>query len=55
MFVVGSFTTSMRYPCNYGFIPARLCRMMGDQNRCAVVGQRALLPGCIVRARPVGD
>ena len=53
MFVDRFLYTSMRYPCNYGFIPHTLSAD-GDPTDVLVVGQRALMPGCIVRARPVG-
>jgi len=45
--------TAMRYPCNYGFIPHTLSND-GDPTDVLVVGNRPLMPGCIVRARPVG-
>ena len=45
--------TAMRYPCNYGFVPHTLSND-GDPTDVLVVGQRALMPGCVVRARPVG-
>jgi len=45
--------TAMRYPCNYGFIPHTLSDD-GDPTDVLVVGNRALMPGCVVRARPVG-
>lgn len=45
--------TAMRYPCNYGFIPHTLSND-GDPTDVLVVGNRALMPGCVVRARPVG-
>jgi len=53
MFVDRFLYTSMRYPCNYGFIPHTLSND-GDPTDVLVVGQRALMPGCIVRVRPVG-
>lgn len=53
MFVDRFLYTSMRYPCNYGFIPKTLSED-GDATDVLVVGQRALMPGCVVRARPVG-
>jgi len=53
MFVDRFLYTAMRYPCNYGFIPHTLSDD-GDPTDVLVVGQRALMPGCIVRARPVG-
>ena len=53
MFVDRFLYTSMRYPCNYGFVPHTLCGD-GDPIDVLVVGQRALVPGAVVRARPVG-
>lgn len=53
MFVDRFLYTSMRYPCNYGFVPHTLCGD-GDAIDVLVVGQRALLPGSVVRVRPVG-
>jgi inorganic pyrophosphatase len=43
----------MRYPCNYGFIPHTLSDD-GDPLDVMVVGNRALVPGAVLRARPVG-
>ncbi|HVY87709.1 MAG TPA: inorganic diphosphatase [Hyphomonadaceae bacterium] len=53
MFVDRFLYTSMRYPCNYGFIPHTLS-LDGDPIDVMVVGNRALTPGCVVRVRPVG-
>lgn len=53
MFVDRFLYTSMRYPCNYGFVPQTLSAD-GDATDVLVVGQRALVPGCVIRARPVG-
>lgn len=53
MFVDRFLYTSMRYPCNYGFIPHTLS-LDGDPIDVMVVGNRALVPGCVVRAKPVG-
>lgn len=53
MFVDRFLYTAMRYPCNYGFIPHTLSND-GDPTDVLVVGQRALMPGSVVRARPVG-
>ncbi|MEM7768134.1 MAG: inorganic diphosphatase [Pseudomonadota bacterium] len=53
MFVDRFLYTSMRYPCNYGFVPHTLS-LDGDPMDVMVVGQRALVPGAVVRARPVG-
>ena len=53
MFVDRFLYTSMRYPCNYGFIPHTLSQD-GDPTDVMVYGNRALMPGAIVRARPIG-
>ena len=53
MFVDRFLYTSMRYPCNYGFVPHTLS-LDGDPIDVMVVGQRALVPGAVVRARPIG-
>ncbi len=53
MFVDRFLYTAMRYPCNYGFIPHTLSND-GDPTDVLVVGNRPLMPGCVVRARPVG-
>ncbi len=53
MFVDRFLYTAMRYPCNYGFVPHTLS-LDGDPMDVMVVGQRALVPGAVVRARPVG-
>ncbi len=53
MFVDRFLYTAMRYPCNYGFLPHTLSDD-GDPTDILVVGQRALMPGCVVRARPIG-
>jgi inorganic pyrophosphatase len=46
-------STSMRYPCNYGFIPHTLAED-GDPVDVLVITPFPLLPGCVIRARPVG-
>lgn len=53
MFVDRYLYTEMRYPCNYGFIPHTLS-LDGDPIDVMVVGNRPLVPGSVVRARPVG-
>ena len=53
MFVDRFLYTSMRYPCNYGFIPGTLSDD-GDPADVMVVGSRPLVPGAVVGARPVG-
>ncbi len=53
MFVDRFLYTSMRYPCNYGFVPHTLSGD-GDPIDVMCLGQRALLPGAVLRARPIG-
>ena len=53
IFVDRFLSTAMRYPCNYGFIPHTLSDD-GDPTDVLVVGTSALMPGCVVRSRPVG-
>jgi inorganic pyrophosphatase len=45
--------TAMHYPCNYGFIPNTLSDD-GDPIDVVCYGSRALVPGAVVAARPVG-
>lgn len=45
--------TAMFYPGNYGFIPGTLSRD-GDPCDALVVAQVSVLPGAIIRSRPVG-
>ncbi len=53
MFVDRFLYTDMRYPCNYGFIPGTLSDD-GDAVDVMVVGNRPLVPGSVVGARPIG-
>ncbi len=53
MFVDRFLYTSMHYPCNYGFVPHTLAAD-GDPVDVMCVGNRALVPGAVVGARPVG-
>ncbi|MEM7493072.1 MAG: inorganic diphosphatase [Pseudomonadota bacterium] len=53
MFVDRFLYTEMRYPANYGFVPHTLS-LDGDPIDIMVVGNRPLVPGSVVRARPVG-
>ncbi len=54
MLMVDRFVgTSMFYPCDYGFIPHTLSED-GDPVDVLVVTPMALMPGVIVRCRPVG-
>ncbi len=45
--------TPMRYPANYGYMPHTLS---GDGDPCdvLVVVNEPLIPGCMIRARPIG-
>lgn len=45
--------TAMYYPGNYGFVPHTLS---GDGDPCdvVVVGQVPVVPGCVIRCRPIG-
>lgn len=45
--------TAMYYPCNYGFIPHTLAAD-GDPVDVLVAGRTPVVPGCVLRARPVG-
>lgn len=53
MFVDRFLYTATRYPCNYGFIPRTLSDD-GDPIDVMVYGNRPLVPGAVVGARPVG-
>ena len=53
MFVDLFLYTSMRYPTNYGFIPHTLSGD-GDPVDVLCVGRRPLIPGCVLRVRPIG-
>ncbi|WP_343562873.1 inorganic diphosphatase [Kiloniella sp. b19] len=45
--------TPMHYPCNYGFVPGTLSDD-GDPADVLVAGTQAILPGAVIRCRPVG-
>ncbi len=53
LFVDRILGTSMRYPCNYGYIPHTLCGD-GDPADVLVFMNRQLLPGSVVACRPIG-
>lgn len=53
MFVDRFLHTSMRYPCNYGFVPHTLADD-GDPIDMLVAGRSPVIPGAVVRTRPVG-
>ena len=45
--------TAMHYPCNYGFIPHTLADD-GDPVDALVVGNLPIIPGAVIRCRPIG-
>lgn len=53
LFVDRILGTSMRYPCNYGYVPHTLCGD-GDPADVLVYMDRPLLPGSVVKCRPIG-
>jgi inorganic pyrophosphatase len=53
IFVDRYLYTTMFYPCNYGFIPQTLA-LDGDPVDVMVVGRMPVIPGAILRARPIG-
>lgn len=53
IFVDRVLSTAMRYPCNYGYVPRTLCGD-GDPVDVLVVMPVALIPGSVVRVRPIG-
>ncbi|HEY8352124.1 MAG TPA: inorganic diphosphatase [Sphingomonadales bacterium] len=53
LFVDRIMHTSMRYPCNYGFIPHTLCDD-GDPTDVLVVSRSQVVPGAVMRVRPIG-
>jgi inorganic pyrophosphatase len=53
IFVDRILSTPMRYPCNYGYLPHTLCGD-GDPADVLVVLPLPLVPGSVIRCRPVG-
>jgi inorganic pyrophosphatase len=53
LFVDRFMHTAMYYPANYGFIPHTLSED-GDPCDVLVVSQVPVVPGCVIRCRPVG-
>lgn len=53
MYVDRFLHTAMYYPCNYGFIPHTLSDD-GDPTDAAVLGQNPVIPGVVIRSRPIG-
>lgn len=45
--------SAVHYPSNYGFIPQTYCRDH-DPLDILVLSQEPVIPGCVMRARPVG-
>ncbi|WP_222565591.1 inorganic diphosphatase [Novilysobacter antarcticus] len=53
IFVDRILSTPMRYPCNYGYVPHTLCGD-GDPADVMVILPLPLIPGSVIRCRPVG-
>ena len=53
LFVDRFVSTSMHYPCNYGYIPGTISGD-GDPVDVLVVTPFPLMPGVVVRCRPIG-
>lgn len=53
MFVDRFMNTAMHYPCNYGYVPKTLSDD-GDPVDVLVVTPVPLIPGSVIRCRPVG-
>jgi inorganic pyrophosphatase len=53
LFVDRILHTPMRYPANYGFVPHTLSED-GDPLDGLVIARSPFIPGCVVRARPIG-
>ncbi|SDD58651.1 inorganic diphosphatase [Aquimonas voraii] len=53
IFVDRILSTPMRYPCNYGYVPHTLCGD-GDPADVLVILPLPLIPGAVIRCRPVG-
>ncbi|MDR2837593.1 MAG: inorganic diphosphatase [Azonexus sp.] len=54
LFVDRFMSTSMNYPCNYGYIPHTIAGD-GDPVDVLVVAPFSLQPGVVVRCRPIGQ
>src|SRR5258708_2091955 len=53
LFVDRFVSTAMHYPCNYGYVPRTLADD-GDPVDVLVITPYALMPGVVVRCRPIG-
>lgn len=53
IFVDRFMSTSMQYPCNYGYIPKTLAED-GDPTDVLVITPFPVIPGSVIRCRPIG-
>ena len=53
MFVDRFLNTSMRYPCNYGYVP-RTLSLDGDPVDIIIATPMPLIHGSVIRCRPIG-
>lgn len=53
LFVDRFMQCAMHYPAHYGFVPHTLSED-GDPVDALVLGSEALVPGCVIPARPIG-
>ncbi len=53
LFVDRFMSTSMHYPCNYGYMPRTLCKD-GDPLDVLVMAPYPLLNGSVIQCRPIG-
>lgn len=53
LFVDRFMHTAMQYPCNYGFVPHTLS-LDGDPVDVLVVSRIPVVPGAVIRSRPIG-
>lgn len=53
LYVDRFMSTSMHYPCNYGYMPKTLCKD-GDPLDVLVTAPFPLLNGSVIRCRPIG-
>ena len=53
IFVDRFMQTTMRYPCNYGFVPHTLSED-GDPIDVLVLSQYPVIPGSVIKSRPIG-
>lgn len=53
LFVDRFMSTSMHYPCNYGYVPRTLCDD-GDPLDVLVVAPHPLVVGSVITVRPIG-